>query len=367
MSIEPSVSTVVLHIGRHKTGTSSIQETLARSHKYLRQCRVLYTNRLPMCHSGFFVNAFADHPENNPVHNRIGRSRKQIEEEVTQNLQELRQEIRETSADTVIFSGEDACSSLSAAGVLRMKNTFDALYKPQRYRILMYTRDPISFARSAIQQNVKANGTTLADAKRFFGLGGALRYAEVYRKYSDVFGTEALEFRSFESGVAEPEGLVSGFFRHLCIPTEGISMRRVNESICSEVVHFMSWLVETDPATANEAVMLPQNRKTRVPVTQEDKAALFSLHGSSGQFLSNEEQGKLWEAVSDDMAFLEQTVGIRYFPPQAGAPQEPMFGSDFMTQLQYIFQKLSSPVQKEMLFFLEGVAAPEDLALLQIN
>ena len=348
------VDTVVLHIGRHKTGSTSIQETLIRNARLLRRRRILYTNRLPTCHSAFFVDAFSDNPVANPVHNRLGRTEAEIQAKVANDLRKLRDEINVFKPHTVIFSGEDACSRLSAEGISRMKATLTTIYRPTRFRIIFYTRHPISFAQSAIQQNVKANGVTLNDAKDYFVKGGGLRYADVHEKYVGVFGQEAVEFLSFEKESTAPEGLVAGFFRHLQISVEGLQLHRMNESICSEVVRFMSWLLESPTLAPNEQLKLQQNRQPRVPVTEEDRRVLFSLSGSNGGLLSGRDEQTLWNAVADDVAFLKKAYQIEYLPP------EPLndngcdgLSTGFINQCKKVLPQLSPSLRQELKKFLK--------------
>lgn len=359
MPAAPSkVETVVLHIGRHKTGTSSIQATLKANRERLAERGVYYPACLPANHSGFFVNAFAPNPAKHHNNTRDNRTRAEIDRIVEGYMAELRRELDGFEGHTAIFSAEDASTVLVPRGINRIRNTFDRLCNPGRFKVVLYTRHPISFAHSAIQQNVKGNGMYLDEARRRHVVPTARRYREIVEAYRKVFGPEALVLRSFEAAVKTEGGLFADFMAAAGLDPEGIAEERSNEGICSEMVHFLSWLYEGPPQQEGEPFVL--NRASRVALTPEDRAALFALKGAKASFFDHDEQMLLWSCVADDMTFLSQEFGIEYQPP-GRADAAPMFQERFMQDLRAVWPRLSEPVRHELTAFLNQNVAGDML------
>ena len=85
--------TVILHIGIHKTGTSSIQDAFAGGRAALRAAGILYPASLPANHSHFLYNAFSAAPERYHANIAHGRGRAEVAADVARVLAALRAEI----------------------------------------------------------------------------------------------------------------------------------------------------------------------------------------------------------------------------------------------------------------------------------
>lgn len=90
------ITTAILHIGRHKTGTTSIQATLAAHRDLLGARGVLYPSSLPVNLSGFFTKAFHPAPEQ-PLHNRQGLTRTAIRKGVERQITAFKEELAAAS------------------------------------------------------------------------------------------------------------------------------------------------------------------------------------------------------------------------------------------------------------------------------
>lgn len=347
---QDSARTVTLHIGRHKTGTSSIQSTLAANYDLLRSRGVLYPASLPENNSSFFARAFFPKPEQHPSNKRYGHKRGKLKRLAQQRLDALAQELAAFDGHQIIFSAESACF-LPPRGIRRIKTTFDELIAPERYQVILYTRDPVSRALSGIQQNVKGNGLTLEDAKQRHLEGGGKTYRDIATDYAEVFGPEALVLRSFEAAVRSEAGLFHDFAATAGFDPAGLQTAFANDSIAAEIVHFLSWLYEGP--RLSEAGELRTNRKTRVPLPEADRARLYAVKGAKADFLTRTEIDTLWDTVADDMAFLSDSFGIRYSKPDPdAATADALFGPAFMEQIAAVLPTLSAPLQTEMERFL---------------
>ncbi|KPP86158.1 MAG: hypothetical protein HLUCCO07_04975 [Rhodobacteraceae bacterium HLUCCO07] len=344
-----SNATITLHIGRHKTGTSSIQATLAAHRDLLRSRGVLYPSSLPENHSAFFKDMFHPSPEN-ATSNLRGLTRSELRKRAETRQSALAEELATTDIESIILSGEEACV-LPRRSIHKLKQFTDSLMEPSNYNVIFYTRHPISRAQSGIQGNVKRARVTFEDAKTRHLSGGGKRYAAIIADYAAVFGAEALTVRSFEAALEETGDIVTDFCVTAGIDTAGITPIRKNESIAAEIVHFLSWLYE-GPRHSGEKRLV--NRKTRVHVSDEERELLYGLKGAKADFLSAEDIDTLWSVVEDDMAFLEEHYGIAYRKPEATPPAESqLFSPGFMEQLETILPKLSQPLRDELKRFSE--------------
>lgn len=348
--------TVVLHIGCHKTGTSSIQATLAAHRDLLRSRGVLYPSALPANHSSFFKNAFHPSPESLSG-NTQGMTRAALRKRAEQKMSAVMEEVAASGLETIVLSGEDACF-LPPRGIRNLKNFAEDMMAQGRCNVVVYVRHPIARALSGIQQNVKGNGLTLEDSKAFHLQGGGRRSAAVIEDYAAMFGADALTVRSFEAALAESGDIVTDFCATSGIAAEGITPLRRNDSIAAEIVYFLSWLYEGPRrSVATPGQRRLSNRKTRVPLSDEDRKRLYGLKGAKARFLTAEDIDALWRVVEEDMIFLEEHYGIAYRKPEATPPAESeLFAPGFMEQLDEVLPTLSAPLRDELKRFLHAHA-----------
>jgi hypothetical protein len=351
MNIDRSC-TLVLHIGRHKTGSSSIQATLAASRDILIAQGVLFPESFGTNHSSFFVDAFSPAPETHPNNRRDKRDHESIRKSVRRRLDRFSDEFAQHRPSRVVFSAEDA-SMLPKSGINAMKTVWDDLIAPGRYQIVFYTRDPISWVQSGIQQNVKGNGLTLEDAKMRYLRGAERTYSEIILAYREVFGADAMTVRSFEAASRPPVGLVNDFLSAAGIESAGISPVRHNDGIAAEIILFLSWLYE-GPRLSGVPVRV--NRKTRVPLSQEDREKLFALKGAQPHFLNAEDIEKLWHKWQSDVLFLDAEYGIKYHNKNEKIIHDRhFFSGEFMEQLYKVAPYLAPDLRDELCHFMDIV------------
>jgi len=323
-----SGKTIVLHIGLHKTGTSSIQETLRANRDRLIERGVLYPRSLPGNHSNLFYNAFSPTPETYHANRARGLTREEIATRTARTLDALTREVADSPCGTIVFSGEDACTFRMDAAE-RAHAFFSTLTPSPTIEILLYTRHPVDYIASAVQENVKGNGLTIARAKQIHMGAAPRRYQRIYDVYAGVFGKAAVRFRSFEMARAGKGGLIGDFLGAIGSDAAGIEEVRRNESIAGELVPFLSALNAETPPLA---------------LSKEDAALLFALKGSAAEVLDAAEKVQLWQFVAGDIVFLSRTFGITY-ERDAGRPDADR-RADFMREAAAALPRLSPPVQE---------------------
>lgn len=356
--------TIVLHIGLHKTGTSSIQATLKHNQAVLRERGMLYPGFLPANHSQFFINAFSSRAEHYHANRRQGLDAAAIAERAAEEMDRLGRALTRFRGSTILLSAEDA-STLQAPEVEQTRSRLDALAESvgvqTNYRVLLYTRNPAAFVSSAMQENVKGNGMRLDDSRELHIRNASGRYRRIHDAWAAAFGSDAVTFRCFETACGEPGGLIGDFLRTVGIPPEGIEHRLTNEGISDEVTEFLSSLYLPESGAGHGRL---QDCKMRIELTPEDREALFALRGSKGGLLSLADQIRTWDVVADDMHFLQAQFGITYDRPDAGriTPGE-KFATGFLQDLAQALPRLSVPAREALLHYLltrpvdAGVAA----------
>lgn len=357
----PHPRTVVLHIGRHKTGTSSIQNTLRHNRARLLERGVLVPESLPSNLSGFFLNVFSKRPEKKRHNVQHGFDRALIQAQGQQMLDRLAQEVDGFAGDRIVLSGENACT-LKPDEVAQVRDRFATMLAPAGgqvdFRVLLYTRNPVSYASSAIQQNIKKNNTLLEEYKRFVLRNSVGWYQRIHAAWAGVFGAAAVELRSFEAACATPGGLIGDFLTANGIAPEGIAPQRANDSIADEIAEFLS-----SPHMPKRPPDQRGSWSAGFDLSAADQDILFAIRGSKGGLLTASEQAGLWEAVAGDMRFLEQEFGISYRSGDTAGPAP--FGAVFVDDLAAALPRLSPPVRRGLLAYLLDRPAPCDPAQTQ--
>lgn len=145
------MSRCILHFGMHKTGSSSIQESLYRG---LTDTRFHYVDLGSANASGKIATAFMERPERYHIHRKCGTSRERLSELRQYIRHVLAAELRRADGRTLIVSAEDI--SFLQESELRDLVRFIGGYVND-IRAVGYVRPPKGFMESAFQQRVKGS------------------------------------------------------------------------------------------------------------------------------------------------------------------------------------------------------------------
>lgn len=213
-----------LHIGMHKTGTTSVQQTLAGQDnptdwKYLS----LGGHR----NMGARMYAmFSSRPEAYYWFKKKGDSPEEIFAYGERLRQQLIQIVRDTNRDHLIISGEAICL-LDRPGVLRMHEFLTPLF--DEIRVIGYVRAPIAFKSSIFQQRLKHGDAPFDFEQRPIG------YRRRFSKFDDIFGRQNVILRKFEPEKFTHRCVVTDFCEQIGRPPPNLSsVVRMNESLCRE-------------------------------------------------------------------------------------------------------------------------------------
>ena len=209
------MKTLILHVGMHKTGSTSIQRSLEGFDRGL----IRYLDLGSSNHSGPVRTIFSERSNDYPAHRRSGQSRHAIAQMASHHRAQM---IRELSLprQRFIISGE-GISALSPAGV-RALAQFLKQYV-DRIQVIGYVRDPVGYANSAFQQRVKDGQAAISVPRP--------NYRNRFRKFFDVFGRENVELIQFNPSAFENRSVVRDFCNRAGIPADNVREKRANESL----------------------------------------------------------------------------------------------------------------------------------------
>lgn len=204
----------ILHVGMHKTGSSSIQTSL----QGLRDSRFVYADLdITPNHSAAVQAIFADSLQ------RHLRSRADVER-VRRRFDE---EIAATGSRALIVSGENI-SGLDAAALSRLRDALSPHFA--RIRVVAYVRPPGAFMTSRFQEIVKRSLPPLDAAAHY------PPFHARFARFDDHFGRENVALWKFDPA-AFPRGcVVRDFCARLGIDLPEEHIRRVNESLSRAAV-----------------------------------------------------------------------------------------------------------------------------------
>ncbi|MEM6415331.1 MAG: hypothetical protein AAF720_11830 [Pseudomonadota bacterium] len=213
----------LVHIGMHKTGTSSIQESLAG----YDDGTIRYADLKERGHGSVLFTAFED------VNIQNSRNGKQCSlEHAEQKRMTARQciinDVTKHNASLTIFSAE-ALLYLSLQGVKDLKEFFDQYFDD--IEILAYVREPLSYILSMTQQFIKMGAITTELPSP--------SYQNSFVKFIDTFGRSKVIFRQYSKENLVGASSVSDFCNFVGIPHESIVHSTVNKRLPFEAVQLL--------------------------------------------------------------------------------------------------------------------------------
>lgn len=199
--------TVLVHIGMHKTGSTSIQEFLKNNRELLRSKNILYPDTDGgAAHHMIASLCFADKSSRKafPGH---AQKRFHIEDTWKTHMRARIEEIMSAPQDTVLLSSERF--EFSAPDQLAR------LFPDATMRIIVFLRRQDERLESRFNQNLKRRLISSADAVRFEQRAATNDYKTLLH-WEDVFGAGNIIVLPFEKNAIK-DGLERTFMRALCL------------------------------------------------------------------------------------------------------------------------------------------------------
>lgn len=214
----------IVHVGMHKTGSTSIQEKLYRN----KNKNFSYFDLGRKNHSIPIFSLFTDVPENYHVHLSMGLTKRHIYRYNIEVDEMFREHIQKNPLyETFVISGEDICV-LSENALKDFKNYLHMFF--EEVKIVAYVRSPISYMNSAFQQVVK-EGRMKFSVESIYP-----KYRFKIEKFDTVFGKENVSLNLFSRDALIDGDVTVDFLEknHLEVSHEDIVSS--NESLSLEAV-----------------------------------------------------------------------------------------------------------------------------------
>ena len=297
------IKTIYLHVGVHKTATSSIQESFGHGRAILASYGYLYPvfkrkNENLHNHSEVFYSLFTKYPEEYHINVLKGFNTKDLTNELHRSYKaQFILQLEKFAGENVILSGED----ISMFGSNELKNLKDflvGLTQPNvQIKIIMFCRNPISWACSHIQEVIKG-GKTIAQAIEENNILPKPFYQTKINLLADVFQFDSIQVMQYEEAITHEYGPVGAF----------LSLIGADKTIAQ--------LLKNDyynQSPSYEATVLLHSINTQAPrfINNITNPALFNYRPTIVQtipgqkyFLDSKQNATIWKRDQDDVLWL---------------------------------------------------------------
>jgi len=283
------MSRCIVHVGMHKTGSSSIQVSLAR---HLADPAFHYLDFGEPNASRAISTAFRADPETYHINRRLGLDREALREEAARIRATLARELQQAGSRTAILSGEDIC--LLAPPELRaLQRVLEVAGREPR--IVAYVREPVSFMESAFQQRVKGGLATLEMTPLY------PRYQARFRKLERVFGPTRVEYWHYAPASFPSGCVVMDFCTRLGIAFDPASVVRSNQSLSLPALRLLYIYRRHGPA--------PQPGQEGRRRDRRFVRLLSRIEGPRLRFHADM-VARILEASAEDRRWMEERLGV---------------------------------------------------------
>ncbi len=287
-----------LHIGMHKTGTTTLQNTLSAHRSLLAEHGINYLD-LGANHSRPLYSMFAEHPETYHANRRAGLSdASEAAAYNANNKARVERLLTANNALVTIISGEDL-SLLKKDAVPRLKaflaRYFDTL------QVIGYVRPARAFINSLCVQAVKG-GATL---EHLVQKPPSPDYQWRFNKYRQTFGKDSVRLRLFERSQLAQNCIVADFIQMAGLPSElyaSLDVQNENTSLSQAAVEFLS------EANAASPVFVDGNLNPARPQGLLEKASKMAGPAFA---LPNAVIEQILEDKAFDISWMEKILGAQ--------------------------------------------------------
>ncbi|MHA6483026.1 hypothetical protein ACX1C1_14100 [Paenibacillus sp. strain BS8-2] len=338
-----NIKEIIIHAGLHKTGTTSIQDTLFANREFLKECGYLYPSSWPSNHSVPIYGAFVS---NKAYFENIVEelSRREIKRNQKQFLKVFQKEVAEAKPSKLIISGENI--SLLSTKELKKFHKFliKSIGKNVLIKILVSVRHPVPWLVSATQQRLKAGQhlQQVLDEKMKTIIPNL--FETRVGNLIQVFGRDSVQVFRFEDSVKHELGPVGYFLETLGFMNEEIiqfNFVKANESISLVAADILAFINEKCP-------IIIQNRRNERR-TREDINPILKIRGPKFD-ISFAYKKSFLEMAHRDIKWLTNMFGTRftYELPSQQSNFRLVFEPETIADIKNAYEH-SSPIIKELM------------------
>ena len=323
---------IILHVGMHKTGTTSIQNNCYRQRKTLAEHGIIYPffsylDQKRSNHSGPITAAISHTPDRYGEQWRagLGNNPKALQQSYQDQFREL---LDTPKGDTLILSGE----TISAFANDDLKKLHKQLLQhTDHLRVLVYVRNPASAVGSILQQRVRGGGDRDTD-DNIIALASNSRRR--YERLKKVFG-DSLEVLNFHEAVSHPSGLVGSFMELCGLPAEEtrkLEFAAANTRTSMESFKLMLAINKAYPAKSDDA----EGRQRKY----NDLRPLSLLPGQPFR-MENLDSARVQEKIDSETQWLTKELNLS-FPETPATEQNELWSTPVLYAVEEAIRALEN-------------------------
>jgi len=222
----------IIHIGMHKTGSTSIQDSLhGFSDDHFLYASLDHPRGQSPNHSLAMYSLFAESPEQHQLHKVNGRDRSALQDYIVKVRIDLERAISTACGRTLLISGEDI-SVLPKKDLDKLCRYFCGHFDD--LMICGYVRPPAGFISSGFQQRVQGGWVDRVSPDQEYR-----HYEKTFRKFDEIFGRENVQLWKFEPKSFPGGCAVRDFCARLGISFPDERIIRANESLSRQAVSLL--------------------------------------------------------------------------------------------------------------------------------
>ena len=353
--------TIYLHIGMHKTATSSIQRTLFQNRKSLMKSGYYYPEKFSCGLENMsvpFYNMFSSNSHLYPINISKNLNKEMLNEIKIDLRYKFLDEIKNCNTENIIVSAE-SLTMLSDDDVLEMKKFYEKNISETDIKIVIVARESFSYISSIVQETIKFG------KKKPYGKDFE-RYNNIYKsqidKYIKHFGYENVIIYKFEDSIKyEPTQYMLKKIGASQDIVDKIKIYRSNDGLSDKAIEILNYINTRMPMIINDKL-----NKYR---QHGDVNCLFEIRGNK-YLMSEEIDENTVASIIEDKKWLNKTFeGIDYkldFTSKGKSNSMYVYDSNYMQDIINALDNCNNPILIKMVyeFCLEKARETEDNSVL---
>lgn len=339
---DKKMKNIVLHIGMHKTGTSTIQQNLFENRQLLRRFGIVYPNlaETGANHSSALYSYYCDHSENYHMNIREGRTTKNSLDKFHNTIKNDFFELSNQHWQTLILSAEDV-SNLNEGALEKLYKDLRGYFTTFSLTVVFGIRNPVTYWVSKIQEHIKNGEST-------HSLYETLKVEDSYKatltKLTSVFGKDLHLFK-FEDAIKK--NLTMYFLDNFVKVSHTVRFNDTpsNSSISQESFYLIDAINERFPFFVGSHIN--KDRK------EGDVDPLILLEGAKCVDVKLNSDQKA--AMQNELKFLQRSFGLSWKVVKQGA-QRILWSEAFFYQLNLAMNELNEPLNVAIVDSLRDLA-----------
>ncbi|MEQ3669450.1 hypothetical protein [Pseudophaeobacter sp.] len=284
---------VLLHIGMHKTGTTSIQSSL-RDYDDGRTRYARFTN---INHSIPIITIFSKDRDNYHIWKRIGLTPAQIEKKRRAFLEDLTRDCSDESRERLVISGE-GISRLEGDEREELLNFFHGY--GLKVKVICFVRSPGGFIPSVFQQGIKQGAKTVHPID--------LSYRRVLSTFADLLSKEDIKVVDFAK-VMEAHGDSTLGFASIAGLTN-VKSQRENEALSASAAKLIFRLNQLPLETLGSRQKVAARRSVMTALSEAYPVGDDADKLDKGIF-----QKLVKPKIAGEIAYLKENFAITFDAP----------------------------------------------------